>query len=291
MNDFYLDQISEILSFAGRSENTITSYKTYVSPFLDYCVDVLRKDPAEVSSAEVRSYITDIRQERGLSDATVNHILSELRFFYESVLGLGWNSKQLPHRKIRRCLPYVPDRDTVSTFLCSIDDKKKKAMVSLLYSSGLRISEVCRLKCADIYHSSSRIYVAPSKNGKDRYTILADEAYEAVCDYWRSLPPAMKSRDWLFTQQRDVSKPIYPQFIQNFIKQQRAALGWDCRLTAHSFRHAFASHSYEDGMDLLTLSRLLGHSSIISTTIYVHISELGLRHYDSPMKGMVVSHA
>lgn len=173
MNDFYLDQISEILSFAGRSENTITSYKTYVSPFLDYCVDVLRKDPAEVSSAEIRSYITDIRQERGLSDATVNHILSELRFFYESVLGLGWNSKQLPHRKIRRCLPYVPDRDTVSTFLCSIDDKKKKAMVSLLYSSGLRISEVCRLKCADIYHSSSRIYVAPSKNGKDRYTILA----------------------------------------------------------------------------------------------------------------------
>ncbi len=291
MNDFYLNQIDEILSFAGRSENTITSYKTYVSPFLDYCVDVLKKDPAEVSSAEIRSYVTNIRMERGLSDATVNHILSELRFFYESVLGIGWNAKQLPHRKIRRCLPYVPDRDTVSAFLCSIDDKKKKAMISLLYSSGLRISEVCSLKCADICHSSSRVYVAPGKNGKDRYTILADEAYEIVCDYWRSLPPTMKTRDWLFTQQHDISKPIYPQFIQGFIKKQRSALGWDCHLTAHSFRHAFASHSYEDGMDLLTLSRLLGHSSISSTTIYIHLSELGRRRYDSPMKGMVVSHA
>ncbi|MCD8012700.1 MAG: tyrosine-type recombinase/integrase [Lachnospiraceae bacterium] len=290
MKENYLNEIEEILTFGNRSANTIKSYKTYVAPFLDYCVDVLHKDPADVSAHDIRTYITNLQQQRGLADSTVNHAISELRFFFEAVLGITWNPKQVPHRKTDRCLSYVPDRDTIAAFLSSVNDKKKKAMISLLYSSGLRISEVCCLKCADIRHSASCVYVAPGKNRKDRYVVLADEAYEIICDYWRSLPRGMKSRDWLFTQQRDISKPIYPQFIQGYMKKQVAALGWDCKLTCHSLRRAFATHSYQDGMDLLTLSRQLGHSSAATTAIYVHLAELGLRHYDSPMKGMVISH-
>lgn len=285
----YLEQIDEILSFGGRSPRTIISYKTYAAPFLEHCVNCLHKDPAEVTSAQIRTYLTGLQKERGLCDATINHAISEIRFLYEAVLGLEWNPRQVPHRKIKRCLPYVPGRDAVEAFLSSINDLKKKAMVCLLYSSGLRISEVCRLKCSDIEHSRQRIYVAPSKNGKDRYTPLAEEAYEILCQYWLSLPAGKRSRDWLFTQQHDLTKPIYPQFIQDFIRKQNRLPGWDHRLTAHSFRHAFSTQCYQDGMDLLTLSRLLGHSSINSTTIYVHLAELGMRHYDSPMKGMVVA--
>jgi len=284
----YLEQIDDILSFGGRSPRTIISYKTYAAPFLEYCVNHFHKDPAEVSSAEIRTYLRILQKERNLCDASVNHAISEIRFLYEAVLGIEWNPKQIPHRKIKRCLPYVPDRDAVETFISSISDLKKKAMICLLYSSGLRISEVCRLKCSDIEHSKERIYVAPSKNGKDRYTLLAEESYEILCEYWLSLPAEKKSRDWLFTQQTNLLKPIYPQFIQDFIKKQECLLGWQPRLTAHSFRHGFATHCYQDGMDLLTLSKLLGHSSINSTTIYVHLAELGMRHYNSPMKGMVI---
>lgn len=284
----YLEQIDDILSFGGRSPRTIISYKTYVAPFLEYCVNHLHKDPAEVSCAEIRAYLVALQNTRGLCDATINHAISEIRFLYEAVLGLQWNSKQIPHRKFKRGLPFVPDRDTVEAFLSSISDLKKKAMVCLLYSSGLRISEVCRLKCADIEHSKERIYVRPSKNGKDRYTILAEESYEILCKYWLSLPAGKRSRDWLFTQQTNLENPIYPQFIQGFIQKQELLLGWEHRLTAHSFRHSFSTHCYQDGMDLLTLSKLLGHSDIHSTTIYVHLAELGMRHYNSPMKGMVI---
>lgn len=284
----YLDQIDDILSFGGRSPRTIISYKTYAAPFLEYCVNHLHKDPTEVSSAEIRAYLMKLQNERKLCDASINHAISELRFLYEAVLGLDWNPKQIPHRKTKRCLPYVPDRDVVLTFISSIHDLKKKAMVCLLYASGLRISEVCRLRCSDIEHSKERIYIAPSKNGSDRYTLLAEESYEILCRYWLSLPPHKKSRDWLFTQQHDLSKPIYPQFLQSFIKKQVELLGWENRLTAHSFRHAFATQCYRDGMDLLTLSKQLGHSSINSTIIYVHLAELGMRHYSSPMKGMVI---
>ncbi len=285
----YLDQIEEILSFGKYSPNTIQSYKTYTAPFLEYCAVTLHKAPADVSPAEIRAFICQLQAERSLSDNSTNHALSELRFLYEAVLGLPWNTKQMPHRRQTIYLPYVPTPDIVEAFISSIHDLKKKAMVSLMYSAGLRISEVCTLKCAHIEHSRSRIYVAPGKNCRDRYTILSEEAFSLLCSYWRALPGELRTRDWLFTQQRSIGKPIYPQFIQDLIPKQESLLGWPHRLTCHSFRHAFATHSYQNGMDLETLSRLLGHSSVNSTRIYVHLAMLSMEGIKSPMDGMGVA--
>lgn len=285
----YLDQMGEILSFGNYSPNTIQSYKTYTAPFLEYCALTLHKTPGNVSPAEIRAFIRQLQADRGLSDSTTNHALSELRFLYEAVLGLPWNARQLPHRRQAVYLPYVPTPETVRVFISSIQDLKKKAMVSLMYSAGLRISEVCSLKCAHIEHSRSRIYVAPGKNRHDRYTVLSEEAYSLLCCYWRRLPTAMRSRDWLFTQQRSISKPAYPQFIQELIPKQEALLGWPHRLTCHSFRHAFATHSYQNGMDIETLSHLLGHSSVNSTRLYIHLAMLSMEGVSSPMDGMGVA--
>ena len=286
----YLSKIEELLSFGGRSRNTIVSYKTYTAPFFDYCVNMLHKDPTEANPSEIRAFLLWLKAERSLSDASINHAISEIRFFYESVLGQPWNGRQIPHRRLKRFLPYVPDKDAVSTFIRSIGDIKKKAMVFLMYSAGLRISEVCSLKCSDIQGGARRIYVAPSKNGRDRYAILSENALRIVRDYWRSLPPHLKTRDWLFTQQTNVKKPIYPQFIQSFIPAHEASLGWPHRMTPHTFRHAYATHSFMDGMDLNTLSLLMGHASADSTRIYVHLATLGLEigRFKSPADGMEV---
>lgn len=286
----YLSKIEEILSFGARSSNTIRSYKTYTAPFFDYCVDTLHKDPAEIDDSEIRSYILWLKDKRGLSDATLNHALSELRFFFECVICRGWNAKAVPHRRLERILPYVPDKDTVQSFIASIPDLKKKCMVVIMYSAGLRICEVCRLRTSDIQHRYGRIHVAPSKNGRDRYVILSETAFRLILSYWKGLPPTMRSREWLFSQQRNVEKPIYPQFIQDFIPRHEASLGWEHRLTCHSFRHAYATHSYLGGMDLETLSLLLGHSSTASTRIYIHLAQLGLRmrQFKSPLDDMEV---
>lgn len=286
--DFYLSQIEEILSFAKCSERTIISYKTYTRPFLVYCSNILHKEPENVSYSEIRNFLTTLQKERSLSDASLNHAISEIRFLYEAVLGQTWNPKQVPARKVSHPLPFVPDRQTVQEFISTIDDIKKKAMISLLYSAGLRIHEVCRLKCSDIDHGKGRIYVSPGKNRRDRYAILTENTYQLLCSYWRSLPPHLKTRDWLFTQQTDIKKPAYTQFISSFIPKHEDALGWEHRLSAHSFRHAYATHSYQDGMDILTLSRLLGHTSLNSTTIYVHLADVCSGSHRSPMEGMVI---
>lgn len=286
----YLDRIEEILSFGNRSHNTIKSYKTYTAPFFEYCVHSLGKDPADATPSDIRTFLLQLASERNLSDASINHAISELRFFYEAVLGTSWNARQIPHRRLKRILPYVPSREEVQFFLSSIDDLKKKAIICLLYSAGLRICEACRLKCHEIQHSKGRIHVAPSKNGKERYAVLSENMYQLLCDYWYSLPAGMRTRDWLFTQQRSMEKHIYPQFIQDFIPKQEARLGLPHRLTPHSFRHAYATHSYMSGISIEDLSLLLGHSSTDSTRIYIHLAQLGadIQKYKSPLEGMEV---
>ena len=286
----YLSQLEDILTFGNRSKNTIAAYKTYTSKFLDYCVNTLHKDPALSDDADIRNFLACIQRENSLSDATVNHAISEIRFFFESVLQKDWNEKAVPHRRFERVLPYVPDKGTVEVFISSIPDLKLKAMFALMYSAGLRVSEVCSLKCSDIERSNGRIHVAPSKNRKDRYVILSETAYQILVAYWRALPKDMKTRDWLFTQQRNIKKPIYPQFPQSFIAKHEASLGLPHRLTCHSFRHAYATHSFAAGMDIEILSMFMGHSSAQSTRIYIHLAQLGLQiqQYKSPMEGMVI---
>lgn len=286
----YIEQAIDILTFGNYSSNTIKTYKTYLIPFLNYCDSTLHKDPADVTDSEVRSFILAIQKERKLSDTTVNLILSELCFLYEAVLDLSWNSKRIPHRKVPTYLPYVPTKETVQKFIACISDIKIKAMVVLMYSAGLRISEVCRLKCSDIQHDQHRIYVSPSKRNRDRYTILAEETYDLLKEYWRSLPDGMKTTDWLFTQQTNVEKPIYPQFIQKNIPKFEDALGWDHQLQCHSFRHAFATHSYMAGMSLETLALLLGHKDTRTTRIYIQLAMLSMEGVTSPISGMDLNH-
>lgn len=288
MNDYYIDQINEILTFGNYSPNTVKTYKTYVRPFLEYCESVLRKDPADISDSELRAFVLQIQKDRNLSDRTTNHILSELRFFYETVLDQDWNPRKFPMRKFEHRIPYVPSKQVVQEFISYMPDIKAKAMVVLMYSAGLRVTEVCRLKCSDIQHDLHRIYVAPSKNNHDRYTVLSEEAYTILRAYWNALPPKFKTYDWLFTRQRSLDNPIYPQFVQNRILQYEKELGWPHKLHCHSFRHAFATHSIQAGMDIETLARLLGHRSISSTNIYIDLSTLSMDSIPSPMDGMEV---
>ncbi|WP_251210395.1 tyrosine-type recombinase/integrase, partial [Acetatifactor aquisgranensis] len=119
---------------------------------------------------------------------------------------------------------------------------------------------------------AGKVHVNDSKNRQDRFVPLPASLEPLILSYWRSFPPGMRPRLWLFTQQRSLDAPMDKQWVQDRILKQRDLLGIDGRLTAHSFRHAFATHSYENGMDLLSLKAFLGHRSINSTAIYVHLA-------------------
>ena len=277
--DKYLDSFREMLSLRGLADHTLIGYCTYIRSYLDYLSNNLHKQPEDVSWQELRDYIFWLQKERSLSDRTINASISQLRFFTIYVLHKPWEPTQLPMRRFETFLPFVPSRDEVLQYVNSIPDKKEKAMVVLLYSSGLRVGEVCSLRYEDIDRKSMRIHIRHSKNRQDRYAILSKQALDILTDYWFSCGRPM---GWLFPSSRNTDKPYSPTSFSNKFVTYRKTLGWNERLTSHSFRHAFGTHLYENGTDLLTIKTLLGHRSLESTTIYVHLASNSIHLAVSP---------
>ena len=265
----YFNSYREMISLRGLTAHTLMGYSTYIRAYLDYVSSFLHKSPEDVSWQEMRSFIRWLQKSRSLSDRTVNYAISQLRFFTLYVLHKPWDPTQLPMRRFDDFLPYVPSQQDTWTFISTIPDLKQKAMVALMYSSGLRVGEVCSLRYDDISRSRMRIHIAHGKNRSDRYAILSNAALDILTRYWFAYG---KPRGYLFPKQRGQDMPIDTFFLSRHIHAHEDRLGWPRRLTCHSFRHAFGTHLYENGVDLLTIKALLGHKSINSTAVYVHLA-------------------
>ncbi len=284
--DNYLEQFREMLSLRGLTDHTLTSYSTYISAFLQYLSQQKLCSPEDAAWQDYRDFIVWIQTQRSLSDRTINACISQLRFFTIYILHKPWDPYQLPFRRFDSYLPFIPTREEMQIFLSSITDLKFKVLLCLMFSAGLRIGEVRHLKCSDIEHSRHRIFIRSSKNRSSRYAQLSEQAWQLILQYWYSLPKEERPRNWLFPQKRDPSKPIDHQRVPDFIRSHEKSLGWEHRFTCHTFRHAFATYHYEDGTDLLTLKALMGHNSINSTVIYIHLSSRTINASQSPFDRM-----
>jgi site-specific recombinase XerD len=276
--DNYFDSYREMVSLRNLSEHTLKSYSTYIRAYLDYLTG-LGISPSNASWDDMRSFIKQLQADRNLADRTVNCAISQLRFLTLYVLHRPWDDTQLPLRRFDEFLPYVPSKEEVLVLIDSMPDLKTKAMTALMYSSGLRVGEVCRLRYEDISRTNMRIHVTHSKNRSDRYAILSRNALDILTQYWREYG---KPTGYLFPQQCGADKPIDTFFLSRHIHDTERRLGWEPRITCHSLRHAFGTHLYEDGVDLLTIKALLGHKSLNSTTIYVHLAKSTLSKAVSP---------
>ena len=281
--DKYFNSYREMISLRGLSDHTLRSYCTYIRAYLDYLQNLLHKQPEEVSWQELRDYIKWLQAERNIADRTVNTAISQLRFFTLYVLHKPWDDTQLPIRRVDTYLPYVPSQEDTFTFINSLPDLKLKAMVSLMYSSGLRIGELCHLRYEDIDRKKMRVHVSHSKNRSDRYAQLSSYALDILTRYWFAYG---RPKGWLFPKQTDPGRPIDTFFLTRHIHAHEERLGWPKRITCHSFRHALGTHLYENGADLLTIQAALGHKSITSTAIYVHLSSSSVSKVVNPLDQM-----
>lgn len=146
----YLKRYQKMISLRGLTDHTMKSYQTYLSAYLAFVENTLHKIPSQVSYKEQRRFLEVLQKERNLSDRTMNVAISQLRFFTLYVLHKPWDDTQLPMRKFDTYLPFVPTKAETKIFISTMTDIKPKAMVALMYSSGLRIGEVCNLRYEDI---------------------------------------------------------------------------------------------------------------------------------------------
>jgi len=190
---------------------------------------------------------------------------------------MPWNKYEVPFMKFNTSLPTVLTPEQAQTFISTIPNIRQKACIALLYSAGLRVSEVRHLKYDHISRKEMRIYISCSKSRSDRYAILSQKTLDILTKYWIACG---RPRNWLFPGRN--GNPICSRTISCFIQEHLSQLGWDIPISAHTFRHCFGTHLYEQGYDLLTIQKLLGHKCAASSLIYISLGTRVMSKIVSP---------
>jgi site-specific recombinase XerD len=175
-------------------------------------------------------------------------------------------------------LPVVLSQEEVTKILSAVSNVKHKVILMLIYSAGLRVGEIVKLKVEDIDRESKVIRIRAAKGMKDRYTILSDVTLETLREYWKEYRP----KNWLFSGQ-DKERHITTRTVEKIFSNTCKEVGILKEATVHSLRHSFAAHLLESGVDLRYIQEILGHKSSKTTEIYTHVSTRDLGKIKSPL--------
>lgn len=266
------EQMLTDMQLKGLTPGTQKDYLREVTNLSKY----FNKSPDELLEDEIKEYLLHLKK-KNLSDGTFRFYVAGIKFLYSTTLQREWiDNIKFGKRKIK--LPVVLDLSEVQALFSVTENIKHKAMLMIMYSSGLRIREVSKLKITDIDSKRMMVYVCEGKGGKDRYSILSETALECLRQYWREYRP----KEWLFQGQKKDTHITKSSVYQIFCKAMKRA-GITKPASPHTLRHSFATHLIEAGTSLHHVQLLLGHCSPTTTTVYLHVSRLNLAQVTSPL--------
>lgn len=262
----YLKRLEIDMKLRGLSPHTMNSYRIHVTKFLQY----VKRPVEQLDESDVRDYLIHLVRENQIKTVTINSYSASIRFFFAVTLGRTMNYLQIPRFKVAKKLPELLSRAELQTLITQCPNVKHKAFFQIAYGSGLRISEIATLRVCDIDSKAMRIFVRNGKGAKDRYTILSNECLCTLREYWTLYRPK-HPEGWLFLGAGKHTH-ITAAAIAKALGKWNEALGLCGDISMHSLRHAFATHLLENGADLFRIKELLGHTSLSSTTVYLHLA-------------------
>lgn len=268
------ERMRESLRVRNLSPRTEETYIDAVAKFARH----FGKSPDLLGPEDIHRYQVHLVKEKKVSWTRFNQAVCGLRFFFCKTLGRNWEIRHIPFAKLPRKLPVVLSRGEVHKLLERVTNFKHLGIMMVAYSAGLRLAEVANLRIPDIDSQRMVIHVRHGKGQKDRFVPLSRIVLEVLREHWRIERP----RDYLFCGQRE-GRPITHSSIQKFVAQAGRAAGIKKRVTMHCLRHSFATHHLEAGTDLRTLQLLMGHSSLKTTSRYLHISKERIAAAKSPI--------
>jgi site-specific recombinase XerD len=266
------------MELRGFSLKTIKNYTNHVSNFAKF----YNKSPELLDEKEIRDYLHYCITEKKLSEGTVNYINASLKFFYTKTLNKQWNIDNLARVKERRRLPVVLSPQEIKAIFDATQHIKYKAIFMTIYSAGLRISEACNLKITDIDSKNMQIFIRQGKGKKDRYSILSKSNLQILREYWKIYKP----KEYLFSG-RYRTDAISARSVQKVLVESLKNAKISKNATVHTLRHSFATHLLDTGTDICYIQRLLGHTRITTTTIYLHLRRMDLLNIKSPLDILV----
>ncbi|MEI7902878.1 MAG: site-specific integrase [bacterium] len=237
------------------------------------------KRPLErLSCEEVQRFLDEIITVRKLAWATVNVYFSAYRFLYEQVLKQPPHTFSIPRRGRSGTRPGVLNREEVERLIDAPRSLKHRALLAMTYGSGLRVSEVVRVRIADIDRGRMMLRVVQGKGHKDRYTVLSQRALSLLEDLWRYEHPA----EYFFARVHG-DRPICDGTAQAVYYAALRTSGVRRVGGIHVLRHCFATHLMEAGVDIYTIKRWLGHTALVTTGRYMHVTAEHLAKVKSPL--------
>jgi len=273
-DDYLLNIGVKKLKLKGYSPKTIKAYLGHLKRFKGF----INLNWDHVKEGDINNYILFLLDIREVSHSFVNQAVSAIKFMMLEVLNKPSIAIGIPRPKKENKLPIILSQEEIFNILKSITNKKHKAIIALIYSAGLRIGEVVKLKPQDIDSDRMLIKVYQGKGRKDRYTLLSQIALDVLREYYKEYQP----KYWLFPGGKPESH-LTSRSVQRVFKSACKQAKINKSVTVHSLRHSFATHLLENGVDLRYIQKLLGHSSSKTTEIYTHVSRKSIRNIESPL--------
>jgi len=253
----------EDLTIRNYSPRTIKIYVDRVSRFAQY----FGRSPDQLGPSHIRQFQLHLLKTKKTSWSNFIQTVCALRFFYRYCLGKKWMIEHIPFPRKEKILPVVLSKEEVKLIFSSVSNMKHLTILMVLYSTGLRISELIALQLRDIDRGRMFIRVRQGKGAKDRYVPLTETLLEQLYCYWRQCRPS----SCLFPGKQK-GRPLNPRSVRKICKKAAEKAGIKKNVTPHTFRHTFATHHLEAGTDLRTIQVILGHRSLTSTAIYLHVA-------------------
>ncbi|OIO81551.1 hypothetical protein AUJ84_00800 [Candidatus Pacearchaeota archaeon CG1_02_32_132] len=262
-----LTRLQTELKLRGFSILTIRNYSFFVNKFLKSA----GKEAEELTEEDVRIYLASMFDTK--SRNTIMLAAAAIKFFFTEILGKEVGKIKVPKKEMQ--LPEVLTKEEVKRLIDSAETKKSRLLISLLYSSGLRVSELVNLKPTEINFDENTGKVKKGKGSKDRMFIISENLAKDLGDYLKK----KKEHQYVFSK----DKPLTTRNIQKIVKNLRVKAGINKKVTPHTLRHSFATHLLEEGTDIRMIQTLLGHASLNTTQLYTHISSEQIKKIKNPL--------
>ncbi len=273
LNGYYL-----FLKGKRYSKNTIKTYTYFITQFVIFYTDV---DLKQLNNIHVRKFIETVFLKRNYSISTQRQFISAVKLFTQYYPETCIQNLELTRPKKSKKLPIVLSKKEVISIIRVTKNLKHRAIITLLYAAGLRISEILELKLSDINIERRQIRIVNGKGRRDRYVILAESFIPLLLNYYNTYRPKH-----FFVENLKGTK-YSASSVRKFILRSCKAAKINKPVTPHTFRHSFATHLLENGVNLRHIQELLGHSRPETTMIYTHVSQKSLLNITSPLDQLI----
>ncbi len=273
-----LEEYADSLFRQYYSYNTIKTYVRYFRHFLEHHG---AKQVMILDKGGLINYF-DIWVQKEVADSSINQVINAIKYYYEKVLGRPKMKFDWARPRKRTRLPEVMSKGEVRQLFSQVQNPKHLALLMTTYATGLRASEVTRLRISDLSPERGTIRVIRGKGNRDRTVMLSPELWSILSTYMEKYEP----KEWLF-EGRDPSEPYAVRSLQSIVQKARKKAGLRKTISTHTLRHSFATHLLESGTDVRLIQELLGHANIETTLRYTHVSARQLSKVVSPLDDLM----